>query len=177
MDLKQKPVFICGMMGAGKSAVGKALAEHLDVPFSDLDDLIEESVGLTIPDIFEQHGENYFREIERELLKKNAKTVTGVMALGGGSLQNQQLVNELKSHGWLIFLNPSRQILLERLIKSDLRPMLKKLKEKELEQRIKNLLDERLPMYRQAHFSVKPGSGPMSEAVDQIIKKFEQYES
>jgi shikimate kinase len=174
MDIKEKPVFLCGMMGAGKSAIGKALAEKLDVPFSDLDDLIEESEDLTIPEIFELHGEKYFREIERELLLHHAKTMNGVVALGGGSLQNKQLVDELKKHGWLLFLNPDREILLERLKKSNRRPMLKQMKDKQLEQRINSLLDERLPMYRQAHFSVTTGSGPISEAVDQIIKKFEQ---
>ena len=177
MDFKQKPVFLCGMMGAGKSAVGKALAEKLDVPFSDLDDLIEESEGLTIPEIFELHGEKYFRKIERKLLPHHANTMNGVMALGGGSLQNQQLVDVLKSNGWLIFLNPSRDILLERLKKSKRRPMLKKMKNKELEQRINNLLDERLPMYRQAHFSITTENGPISEAVEQIIKKLDQYDS
>lgn len=174
--ISEKPIFLCGMMGAGKSAIGKTLAEILDVPFADLDDLIETSEKMTIPEIFDQKGEQEFRKIERRLLKKHAPGAKGVLALGGGSLQNREIVDVLKDSGWLIFINPPRSVLLERLKNSEKRPMLNDHKN-ELQERINRLFKERLPLYEKAHFTIVTGNRPKTEAAEQIIKKLESYES
>ncbi len=170
-----KPIFLCGMMGAGKSAIGKTLAEMLDLPFADLDDLIEEAEQMTIPEIFEQKGEEEFRKIERRELKKYASAAKGILALGGGSLQNREIVNFLKSSGWLIFLNPSLTVLLERLKRSDKRPMINNYKNN-LQERIGRLFLERMPLYEMAHFTIATDNGPKTEAAKKIINKIEANE-
>ncbi len=118
------PVFLSGMMGSGKSTIGKELAEELGVPFTDLDRLIEESEGMTIPEIFAQKNEEGFREIEKKQILNIASSAKGVVALGGGSLQNQLIVDHLKLYGWLVFIEASQVEILNRLQVSSGRPML-----------------------------------------------------
>src|SRR6056297_3585119 len=96
----KQPIFLCGMMGAGKSTVGRPLAKKLQVPFFDLDQMIEDHEELTIPEIFEVKGEQIFRAIERKLIISQTDDMQGVMALGGGALQNQHLVDHIKLNGW-----------------------------------------------------------------------------
>src|SRR5690625_5362958 len=100
-----QPIFLCGMMGAGKSTIGPRLADLMEKPFADLDQIIEETEKMTIPAIFEKKGESWFRKRERELLIQTAREFNGVLALGGGSLQNQELTDQLKMYGWLVYLD------------------------------------------------------------------------
>ncbi len=173
----KSPVFLCGMMGSGKSTVGKALSSMLDVPFSDLDALIVQRKGTSIPEIFEKEGENGFRTIEQNLLIEHAGTTKGVLALGGGTLQNQHLVDHVKLHGWLVFLETPVDVLVKRLKSGKGRPMLSKTEVKNLENRIENLLKERLPYYHQAHISVQTGSLSQQQVAEQIVKKLKLYEA
>lgn len=168
------PVFICGMMGSGKSTIGKQLAEDLNVPFTDLDDMIEESEGMTIPEIFNQNKEEGFREIEKRLLVKLAGDVEGVVALGGGSLQNQQIVDHLKLYGWLVYIDASQVEILDRLSDTSGRPMIDD--SKELSSRISSLFDERMKFYEQAHFSIQTEKKPVEQITTEILKKLTIYE-
>jgi shikimate kinase len=165
------------MMGSGKSTIGRALAEMTGMDFIDLDDLIVEHEKITIPEIFAQKGEEGFRAIEKELLIRHAQNIKGVLALGGGALQNQDLVNHLKLHGWLVFLNASEDILFNRLKSADGRPMLSNTETEDLKNRIRTLLDERLPYYRQAHVTVQTGSLKRKDVAVKIIKKLKMYEA
>lgn len=171
--LKQ-PVFLCGMMGSGKSTIGEKLAEELDVPFKDLDSVIEESEGMSIPEIFDQKEEKGFRAIERKQLIKLAGNFDGVLALGGGSLQNQQIVDHLKIFGWLVFIDASRSDILDRLSDPTGRPMLESADE--LAERIDSLFDERMQYYEQAHFSVQTENKSIEETTTEIVKKLTLYE-
>lgn len=168
-----KPVFLCGMMGAGKSTVGKRLATKLNVPFNDLDSMITHQESMSIPDIFSQKGEDYFRKTERRLLIRESQRTKGVMALGGGSLQNQQVVDHLKIYGWLVFLKVPQSVLLSRLKSARNRPMLSKTN---IEQKIDQLLTERAPFYEQADITVEAGKETHNQVVDQLIKKLSVYE-
>ncbi len=171
--LKQ-PVFLCGMMGSGKSTIGEKIAEKLEVPFKDLDSVIVESEGMSIPEIFEQKEEKGFRQIERKQLIKLAGNFDGVLALGGGSLQNQQIVDHLKIYGWLVFIDASRNDILERLSDPTGRPMLES--SDELAERIDSLFDERMQYYEQAHFSVQTENKSIEETTTEIVKKLTIYE-
>lgn len=168
------PVFLCGMMGSGKSTIGKKLAEDLNVPFTDLDELIEESEEMTIPEIFNQKGEESFREIEKKQIVKIAGSAEGVIALGGGSLQNQQIVDHLKLYGWLVYIDASQVEILDRLSDTSGRPMLKD--STELEKRISTLFDQRLKFYEQAHFSIQTEKKPVEQVTSEIVKKLKIYE-
>lgn len=168
------PVFLCGMMGSGKSTIGEKLAEELGVPFKDLDSVIEESEGMTIPQIFDQKQESGFRKIERKQLIKLAGNVEGVLALGGGSLQNQQIVDHLKIYGWLVFIDTSVEEIVSRLRDPSGRPMLES--SEEIAERISNLFDERIQFYKQAHFSVQTNGKSIEVITTEIAKKLILYE-
>lgn len=168
------PVFLCGMMGSGKSTIGERLATELEVPFKDLDSVIEESEGMSIPEIFEQKSEAGFRKIERIQLIKLAGSMEGVLALGGGSLQNQQIVDHLKIYGWLIFIDASMEDIVGRLSDPSGRPMLEH--SDELAERITSLADERMKYYEQAHFSVQTEGKSIEQSITEIVKKLKIYE-
>lgn len=167
------PVFLCGMMGAGKSTIGKLLARKTGLPFQDLDHVIETAEGRSIPEIFEKKGEAYFRETEAGWLAQNTQKYTGILSLGGGSLQHQQLVDHLKMYGWLVFLDASASILYNRLKKSKNRPMLNGIN---LQTRIESLLEERRSLYEQAHITIKSDTLTENEIVNELIKKLLIYE-
>lgn len=168
------PVYLCGMMGSGKSTIGKKVAEELGVLFKDLDSEIEESEGMTIPEIFDQNEEKGFRAIERKQLIKLAGNFEGVLALGGGSLQNQQIVDHLKIYGWLIFIDTSQEEIVRRLSDPSGRPMLER--SEEIAERISKLFDERLKYYEQAHFSIQTDDKSIEEITTEIVKKLNIYE-
>lgn len=175
--LLSQPVFLCGMMGSGKSTIGRELANYLNVTFCDLDTIIEKDQGKSIPEIFALNGVEFFRKTERELLIKKTQTTQGVMALGGGSLQNQYLVDHVKLNGWLVFLDTPHSVLSSRLKNSKDRPMLSSNKAAESpDQRIKNLIDARKPFYSQAHITIHTDHLSKQEILDQILQKLSVYE-
>lgn len=168
------PVYLCGMMGSGKSTIGEKLAEKLEIPFKDLDSEIEQSEGMTIPEIFDQQEEKGFRAIERKQIIKLAGNFEGVLALGGGSLQNQQVVDHLKIYGWLVFIDTPQEEIVKRLSDPSGRPMLES--SDEIAKRISNLFDERMKLYEQAHFSVQTDNKSIEEITTEIVKKLNIYE-
>lgn len=166
-----QPVFLCGMMGSGKSSVGPILAKMMNASFEDLDNLIEEQEAMNIPDIFTSKGESYFRQLEQNQLLNYLKRSTGVLALGGGSLQNQDITNQVKRSGYLVFLDVPVQILVNRLSSATNRPMISKKKGGELQHRIQRLLDQRKPLYSQAHITIKTGTLTPNEIAQSILTK------
>ena len=180
----KKPVFLCGMMGSGKSTVGRALANRLEVPFCDLDELIVEETGMTIPEIFKEEGESKFREIERKILIRESQYFKGVMALGGGSLQNQHMIDHLKIYGWLIFLDVPQSVISKRITGDTNRPMLNandndnnnESAHHEADSKIKRLMAERRPLYEQAEITIQTGDKPADEIADKLIKKLRLYD-
>lgn len=167
-------IYLCGMMGSGKSTIGKALAAELDIPFTDLDNVIQESEEMSIPEIFDQKGEEGFRKIEKREILKIAGAAKGVVALGGGSLQNQQIVDHLKLYGWLVYIDASQTEILNRLSNTSGRPMLDD--SEQLSDRISSLFDERMVFYRQAHFTIKTEKKSPNQVVKEIVKKLNIYE-
>lgn len=176
----KKPVFICGMMGSGKSTVGRKLAAVLDVPFCDLDEMIVNKVEMSIPEIFDQKGESGFRELERSILIHESQYFKGIMALGGGSLQSQHMVDHLKIYGWLVFLDVPQSVILDRISGDANRPMLKDDKTDQANApeklKIESLLEERLPLYRQAEITISAGFRSADEIAHELIKKLTLYD-
>ncbi|NGP86763.1 shikimate kinase [Fodinibius halophilus] len=174
-------IFLSGFMGAGKSTVGRALAERLECNFLDLDDKIEEDAGQKIPEIFEQSGEPGFRTAERRALLAVARNYKGVVALGGGSLQNQHLVDHLKLNGLLVFIETPISVILDRISGDENRPLLLDDKgnpksRKTLQKELQDLYDERLPLYEQAVITVtNDGSKKPEELVQTLLKKIKNH--
>lgn len=173
----KKPVYLCGMMGSGKSAAGRILARKLDIDFTDVDDVIEEKLKMPIKRIFKEKGEAFFRRAEWDVVRRiTAEHKVRVVALGGGSLQNQQIVDRVKISGLLIFLNPPQSVLLERLRSAENRPMLTR-SENNLDQRISDLLKKRMSLYKQAHITLNTGRETPGETAEKIIEKLKIYDS
>lgn len=173
----KQPVFLCGMMGSGKSSVGPRLAEMMNVSFNDLDSLIEEQEAMTIPGIFASKGEAYFRQTEQKVLLRHLEKPGGVLALGGGSLQNQHIADHIKLAGWLVFLDVPVETLVNRLSSDTGRPMISMKGGISLQQRIQQLLDQRRPLYSQAHITIKTGTLQPDEIARNILNKLTIYES
>src|SRR5690625_625539 len=172
-----QPIFLCGMMGAGKSTIGPRLADLMEKPFADLDQIIEETEKMSIPAIFERKGESWFRKRERELLIQTAREFNGVLALGGGSLQNQELTDQLKMYGWLVYLRPELQQLSARLADSTNRPMLAGESGEGILKWLKSLLYEIEPLFKLINFNIKTGNFPPDEIWQIILKKLTPNEA
>lgn len=171
-----KTYFLCGMMGTGKSAIGRRFADKLKLPFHDLDVLIEAEAGMKIPEIFKTRGEPYFRKLERDILSGFAGNEPGILALGGGSLQNQNITDLVKNNGILIFIDTPLNILIKRLNKNKKRPMINELNQHELQLKVERLLEERMPYYSQAHLTIKSEEMNVEETSDKIIEKLIEYD-
>lgn len=172
-------IFLCGFMGAGKSTLGRRLAKRLKMNFMDLDKIIEQESAQSIPEIFEQDGEETFRKLEQSALLSVIRSKKGVIALGGGSLQNQHMVDHLKLNGLLIFIDTPFSVIFERIADDSGRPLLTdengELKSEELlHSQLKALYEKRLPLYRQAVITVD-SSGGLKEVMDQLIRKIENH--
>lgn len=144
-------LFLLGFMGCGKSYSGQLLADLFEVPFIDLDIYIEKKMGRTIRDIFENEGETYFRQIEKESLQEMLDKERTVIAVGGGTpcfFDNMEWMNK---NGLTVFLETPVSILANRLIANmEHRPLLKDFSKKDLESFINKKLEERNPFYHQA---------------------------
>jgi shikimate kinase len=160
-------IFLIGYMGSGKSTAGKKLAAKLGFEFIDLDKFIESETGKTIPEIFADKGENEFRALENNALKKLITREHVVVACGGGTpcyYGNMELMN---NNGTTIYLKMSADSLASRLINAkDKRPLIQNKSEEELRTYINEHLEKREDIYHQAHYIVKGKNLNVDELVD-----------
>ncbi len=173
-------IYLSGFMASGKSTLGKILAQKTQRPFLDLDDVIEQKEGKEIKDIFKDRGEAYFRQKEREYLEELAQNFRGIVALGGGALQNQQMVETLKKSGLLIFIDTPMNEILKRVKSSSERPILYneagEIKSDEvLFAELKTLYSQRDKFYKQAHLTITSSSYSSAEemsesAIEKILR-------
>lgn len=148
-------VILIGYMGAGKTTVGKALAKDLNLSFYDLDWYIEERYHRTVPQLFEEHGEEGFRVIERKMLHELAEFENVVISSGGGTPCFFDNMNYMNRQAQTAYLEASPQVLFEHLkIGKTERPLLKGKTEREMMDYIKNSLAIREPFYKQAHHTL-----------------------
>ena len=137
-------LILCGMMGAGKTSVGRAIADLTGRVWCDTDDIIVKQYG-PIAEIFTTYGEEYFRRLETETVKTLTAQDNLVISVGGGLVLRQENVDFLRQNGKIIFLNVTAETLVQRLRADTERPLLQT--EENLENRIKTLLAERAPIY------------------------------
>lgn len=145
-------ILLCGMPGAGKSTTGRKLAELIGAPFSDSDQWIQEKNGKSIHELFLE-GETYFRKVEQDAVYELIQLAPHILALGGGSLQNDEMIQTLKSVGILIFIDVPLSVLYQRLSNDGERPLLSG-DQKERFQRLEELYQKRLPMYQKADLTI-----------------------
>ncbi len=156
-------------MGAGKTTVGKQLAEKLDRPFVDLDDVIEKEADLTIPLIFKKYGEKFFRQLETDCLQRITHYPGKVIATGGGIILIAQNRKLMKSTGTTVYLKWQTNILYRRVKNSTHRPLLKNIDESQLLQHIDKMLKERQPFYEQADVIIDGDEKPTPDEIVKII--------
>ena len=160
-------ITLCGMMGSGKSAIGKILANKLNYNFIDVDKMIEIDAGKTIKKIFEEDGEQYFRELEEKITINILELKETIVSLGGGAIINKNIRGSIKKNSYNIYLNVNIDILTKRLQNSKTRPLIYK---KNLKKELINLIGIREKFYRKADLIVKNEKN-IIETTENIIKK------
>jgi shikimate kinase len=169
-----RPVVLVGMMGVGKSSVGKRLATVLDCPFFDADDEIEKAARMSIPEIFDTHGEAYFRDGERRVIARLIKEEGGrkVIATGGGAFCNPETRALILDKAIAVWLDSDVDTLVERTARKGNRPLLKQGNPRET---LARLREERTPAYSQAPIHVTSGDGPHARTVGKVLKGIAQW--
>jgi len=169
-----KPIFLIGFMGSGKTTWGKKLAKHLGRKFIDLDHVLTERMGMSIPEYFQQFGEAKFREEESRVLRE-IREQDAVISTGGGTPCHFDNMEWIKSCGIVVYLQLTADALFARLQKSDVgkRPALKGFTGDGLRAFIEDKLAEREPFYRRAHIMVHAANVPLEEIRARIDKHLE----
>lgn len=162
-----RSVTLVGMMGAGKTSVGRRLANALDLPFKDADAEIETAAGMTIPDIFSTHGEPYFRSGEARVIARLLDEGQKVLATGGGAWMNPETRERIGQAGVSIWLNAEHDVLLRRVRKRGGRPLLASA---DPEATLRRLIDERYPTYALADVTIHSRDAPHDHTVADILE-------
>ena len=155
-----RSIVLVGMMGAGKSSIGRRLASRLGIPFIDADTEIESAAGMTIPEIFEKHGEPYFRAGEARVIARLLDNGPQVLATGGGAVMDPQTRALIGQKGISIWLKADIDVLLKRTKRRNDRPLVEK---------IKDLLPVREPIYAQADIIIQSRDEPHDTIIDEIM--------
>jgi shikimate kinase len=150
--LGKRNLVLVGLMGAGKSAIGRLVAQNLGLPFIDTDTEIERVSRMTISELFAAYGEEEFRALETRVIKRLLRTGPRVVSTGGGAFINEKTRRQIERGGLSVWLNADLEVLWERVNKRDHRPLLKTENPK---QTLKDLMDKRYPIYALADITVQ----------------------
>ena len=160
-------ITFCGMMGSGKSFIGKIIANKIKYDFVDIDRLIEKKEKKTITTIFQENGENYFRNLEEDITIKSLQKENTVISLGGGSIVNKNIRNCIKNNSYNIYLKVNTNILKKRLINSKNRPLILN---NNLNKTLSELIEKREIYYKEADLIIKNDTNS-SFVLRNILKK------
>lgn len=163
-----RPIVLVGLMGAGKSTVGKRLAARLDLPFVDTDAEIESAAGLSAAEIFELYGEDDFRDGERRVVARLIDGECKVIATGGGAFVDPRTRVLLNEQAITVWLDAPVEVLVERTARRDTRPLLRGGDPRET---LKRLAEQRRAAYAQAHIRIVTGKGAHGDVVDAILEQ------
>lgn len=171
--LQRRSVVLVGMMGVGKSSIGRRLAARLAVPFIDADTEIEKAADMSIPDIFARHGEPYFRSGEARVIGRLLDNGPQVLATGGGAFMNEATRAAIKAKGVSIWLSAEYEVLVRRIAKrKNDRPMLATDNPAET---LRQLLKVREPVYALADITVQSRETPHDSIVGEIVTALAAY--
>jgi len=164
--LAGRTIVMVGMMGAGKSSIGRRLAARLGLPFIDADAEIEQAANATISEIFETHGEAYFRDGERRVIQRLLDGIPKVLATGGGAFISPETRAAIRAAGVSIWLKADRDLILQRVKRRSNRPLLKTA---EPEAVVDRLLAERNPVYAEADIHIQSRDVAHDVVIDDIL--------
>jgi len=164
--LNGRNIVLIGLMGAGKTSVGRRLAARLNMPFTDADTEIEIAAGKTVPEIFTDHGEEHFRQGECRVIERLLNSGQQVLATGGGAYMNAVTRENIAKHGVCVWLRAELPLLMKRVSRRNNRPLLL---DGNPEETMKQLMDERHPVYARADIVVDSRDEPHDVIVADII--------
>jgi shikimate kinase len=167
-----RPIVLVGLMGAGKSTVGRRLAKRLGLPFVDSDSAIEDAAGYSAAEVFERFGEKDFRDGERRLVARLVDGHLGVIATGGGAYVDPRTRKLLNERAITIWLDAPVDILSERTSRRNTRPLLRTPNPKAT---LKRLAEERRASYAEAHIHIRSGFGSHAEVVEHIVEALDNH--
>ncbi len=171
-NIVSHPIVLVGLMGAGKSTIGRRLANALDVPFIDSDNEIVEAAGCSISDIFESYGESIFRDLEQRVILRLMSGTPCIVATGGGAFIQPAIREAISEKAISVWLKADLPVLLERVSRRDNRPLLKTGDKSEI---LQKLIDERYPIYAQADITIDSNFGPHETVVEDIIMALRKW--
>jgi shikimate kinase len=172
--LRARTITLVGLMGSGKSSVGKRLAQALDLPFRDADDEVETAAGRSIPEIFEQLGEPAFRDGERRVIARLLEGPPIVLATGGGAFMNAETRELIKTRSVSVWLKADLPILAKRVARKESRPLLTG---KDPMAVLTEQAAVRYPAYAQADITVETGDTTHQVSVDQVVRALTHWQS
>src|SRR5262245_21067591 len=161
-----KTVVFVGLMGVGKTCIGRRLAYRLDLPFVDADREIEEAAGCSIQEIFERHGEKYFREGERRVILRLLDNPPQVLSTGGGAILDPQTRGRIRERAISIWLRADLDLMLRRVSRRNDRPLLQVADPRA---KLQELIDQRYPAYAEADITVDSVDGPPEVTLERVM--------
>jgi len=170
--LRHKTIVLVGLMGVGKSSVGRRLAAALDLPFRDADTEVEAAAGRTIPEIFAEMGEPAFRDGERRVIARLLDEPPHVLATGGGAFANPETRALIKDRALAVWLKADLELLARRVGRKEGRPLLKN---RDPLMVLREHAEARYPAYAEAHLTVETGDTAHGVAVEAVIQALSRY--
>jgi len=171
-DYNKLNITFCGMMGSGKSFIGKKFAKIIDFNFIDTDSFIEKKTGKSINQIFSESGEIFFRELEENYISKILHKKNYVFSLGGGVMNNVNLRNIIKKNSYNIYLEVEINILSKRLEYSKKRPLINNIN---IKKKLIKLITERENYYKEADLKIK-NNNKISDTINELKNNFQIYD-
>ncbi|PAX08509.1 shikimate kinase [Sphingomonas lenta] len=162
-----QPIVLVGLMGVGKSTVGRRLAARLKLPFVDADHEIEQAAAMTISEIFEKYGEEYFRDGERRVIARLMDGRPKVIATGGGAFINPDTRALMLRDALVVWLDAETEVLADRVRRRDTRPLLRG---RDAHEVLRELAAKRNPIYAEAHLRISSQAAPHDATVRAIMK-------
>lgn len=170
--LGERTIVFVGLMGAGKTAIGRQVAQILDLPFADSDHEIEAVSKMTVPELFERYGEPEFRALEQRVIERLMKDGPQVVSTGGGAFMSAQTREIIARHGLGVWLKADLDLLMERVSKRQNRPLLKDPDPRGV---MRRLMDERYPFYAQAHLTFETRDAKREVITAEALQAIARY--
>ena len=167
-----RSLVLVGLMGAGKSAIGRRLASRLGLPFADVDLEIERAAGLTIEDIFETYGEPAFRDVERRVIARLLGEPPHVISTGGGAFMDLDTRQIIAERGISLWLRADLDLLVARTGRRNNRPLLKQGNRRDI---LAKLMDQRYPVYAKADITIDSRDGPVESTVEAALSAVSDF--
>ncbi len=167
-----RPLVLIGLIGSGKTRIGRALAGALDLPFIDSADEIEKAAGMRIADIFDKFGETYFRDGEKRVIDRLLDDGIQVVATGGGAVMNPETAQRIWDDTISLWVRAEMPVMLERTGRNDRRPLLRGGDPEEI---LSGLAEKRYPVYEKANIVVESHNGPIDAILNQTLAKLHEF--